>query len=233
MTTEIQNKTSNTQEKSALVNALSDPQKKLLQHLGLYPILVSTKDFVYNLPYVENTSTKALGIYQKAREATPLKGLLDKGDLLIDNALGKVDRAVPSLKTTKYEDVKRPIADPVNHTIQGSQHLAENANKTFQTRIYEPASNSFKNAHSQAKSVYDDKARPRVDKTTKFFFGPVNSRLEKYAKKSFPNVKIPNEDTCELNRSVELLHNFFMRIPKDEKEQQKKQEHASTGHEKK
>ena len=224
MTNETQNDTSNTQGNTALVSALSDPQKKLLQHLGLYPILVSTKDFAYNLPYVETASTKVFGIYQKAREATPFKGVLDKGDLLIDNVLERVDKAVPSLKNTNYEDVKRPIVDPVNHTNQGSQHLAENANKTFHTKVYDPATNSFKNVHSQAKTIYEDKAKPKVDKTTNFFFAPINSRLEKYAKKSFPDIKIPNEGACEMTRSIQLFHNFLMRIPK-EKSQETKQEH--------
>lgn len=224
MTSEEQDIPSKRQENLILLDSFTDPQKKVLKHLSLYPILVSTKDFAYNLPYVEKSSTKTLGIYLKVRQATPLNNLLDKGDLLIDSVLGRVDKVVPSLKTTNYEDIKKQAVAPVNQTIHESQRLATNANNAFQKKIYDPTSSSLKSAHLQAKSIYDDKAKGKVDKRTNFIFGPVNSHLEKYVLKSFPNIKIPNaEGASELSRSIQLLHNLIRRTPKEEREQEQQE----------
>lgn len=192
----------------------ASPQKQFLAHFRQYPLVNSTREAVFTIPFTRRCAVNLGHTLQAIRDTNPIKAVMDRGDLIADGALNQVDFVVPGLKTIDYPDLYAPITRPVNGAIEGTQRALTNFNGAIQRTIVVPTARTATDVRDRFHYViYDNDGKGIITSTADPLVAPLNEGLEGFVWRYFPETKpVSKNHSSELSRTVRIINNFVFRV---------------------
>lgn len=121
------------QAQPAVVEAVPVVQRKSLEHLKSYSLVKTAIEWIYYVPFTEQTKEVLTPTIKIIRNTQPLKVLLDIGDLYFDSALTTFDRLSPNQVTNAGL-----ISRPVQATFDSITKTAKSTDEMVRKRMVDP-----------------------------------------------------------------------------------------------
>lgn len=188
-------------------------QKQFLAHFRLYPLVNSTKEIIFMIPLARQCATGIAPTFHAIRNTNPIKAVMDRGDVIADETLNRIDTIAPGLKTYDYGDLHAPFTRPVNSALESSHRALMNTNESIKSVLIEPSARTVHDLRDRFHYVvYDNDGKGLIASSVDPLVGPLNEHLESFLLKRFPERKTESTtDSNELSRTVRIITSIILR----------------------
>ncbi|CUM63515.1 uncharacterized protein PRCAT00001091001 [Priceomyces carsonii] len=189
-------------------------QRHFSAHCKEYPILLSTRNMVLSLPLSLKIASTVAPHLSSVRETQPIKTVMDKGDLIADGALGKIDKHIPSLKTLEVHDLTDPVTRPINGAIDSVKAKNAIIVDSLLKNLVEPSVKTVNEIKGKFHStLYDAEGKCVITSVADPMVAPVNQKLDQLVEAHYPDIKkVPKEgQSSELSRTAQIVYNLVTR----------------------
>lgn len=174
-----------------------------IKHLKTYPIVVTTRQEVLKVPYMDNA------IDMMTTVMAPL--WCEFSDKMANGALNQIDRIVPSLKTTQASDITDCVTKPVVELAAYTDAATVITKKIIQNEITQPATKVPTDVEKiYHHYLYNEEGKNRLLSPMDPMIEPVNGVIIQLVDYWKPDTLKPTskESTSEIHRGKHILWNF-------------------------
>ena len=175
-------------ESTMQMNPVPDGSRKCLEHLKTYPIVNTTRNWLYYIPFAQQTKQVLTPTIRIVRNTQPLKIVFDYGDVAADEALTRLDNICAAIQNVEPMNIYASVARPVKGCIDTVDKSVKATDEKIRKQMIEPTMKTMNNVidsiskpiiHEVKSTVVDSKDSKTPIKKTLDAFNELQSAPER------------------------------------------------------